>query len=145
MRRIAILVMGGMVAAILAFTPVQAAPAEDLAGTLRKVVEENFAAYAKEDIERIMKTIHSQSPGYAETRRMSLEIFPEYDLTYELGNFTFIGQDKEYAFARVQQKTTKISGPQFNNNLIDVLFVFRQENGVWKFWSQALLETKFTQ
>ncbi len=117
--------------------------AKQMNADLRSVVEANFAAYEKEDIDAAMETIHTQSPGYIQTREISNQLFPYYDLKYELLEFQYIATSGEYGLARAKQKTSKIEGPQFQNNVLDMIHVFRKENGKWKFWSQAVLETSF--
>jgi len=59
-------------------------------------------------------------------------------------SYEYIGLSGEYAIARIKFKTTKISGPAFKNNSVDMIQVFKQENGTWKLWSQANLEIQFT-
>ncbi|MBI4844860.1 MAG: hypothetical protein HY810_00010 [Candidatus Omnitrophica bacterium] len=116
---------------------------EEMNTTLKNVALENFKAYENEDISKIMETVHTQSPGYLATKQLSNEIFPEYDLKYEMLNFKYLIIDGEYALARATQKTSKISGPAFRNNILDVIFVFRQESGKWKFWSQVILGIQY--
>ena len=40
-------------------------------------------------------------------------------------------------------ETEKISGPAFRNNEIDMIQIFKKENGKWKFWSQAILYIRY--
>lgn len=116
---------------------------EELGLKLKSVVTNNFESLQIEDIEATMKTIHTQAPGYLQTRELSKQLFPYYDLTYTLLSFNYIAQDGDYALARGSQKTMKETGPVFQNNIVDFIYVFKQENGQWKFWSQAVLDTKF--
>ncbi|MFH2139150.1 MAG: hypothetical protein ABII88_11700 [Candidatus Omnitrophota bacterium] len=112
---------------------------------LRGVVESNFVALENEDIDGAMRTIHTQAPGYLQTMELSKQLFPYYDLRYTLLSFNYIGKDDEYALARGKQRTTKVQGPAFQNNIVDFIYVFKQEGDVWKFWSQAVLDTQFVQ
>ena len=114
-----------------------------MAKALRNVIQENFDGYKEEDIAKIMTTVHTQSPGYLATKQISNEIFPPYELNYELINFKYLVRDGDYALARIKQKTSKIAGPAFKNNIIDAVAVFRQEDGQWKFWSQVILEIDY--
>ena len=106
---------------------------------IKKAILANFEHTQNEDAAAVMGDIHSQSPAYLATQQMLQQLFPAYNLTYELLNFEFIGKDNEYAYAKVKQRTTKISGPAFQNNEIDVLMIFKKENGLWKIWTQANL------
>ncbi len=116
---------------------------EDISKVLNSVIMKNFKAYEQEDIEKVMSTVHSKSPGFAATKDFSSQIFPVYDIKYELLNFKYIVIEQDYALGRVKQKTTKISGPEFKDNIIDSIVIFKQESGVWKLWSQATLTLEY--
>jgi len=120
-----------------------AAPDQKLGEVLKGVILENFDAYEKEDLTRVLNTVHTQSYGYLTTKQATQEIFTEYDLHYELLGSSFVGQNGDFALMRVQQKTTKVSGPAFRDNELDIIFIFKQENSRWKFWTQAVLDIKF--
>ena len=94
----------------------------------------------KENIEEYMKTVHSQSAIYSATKQTLQQLFPSYDLKYELLNYTFIAVEGDYVLARVKQRTRKVSGPAFRNNIIDMIQIFKMENGIWKYWQQAILD-----
>ena len=72
-----------------------------------------------------------------------MQLFPAYDVKYELIDYQFIGEDSEYAYVKVKQRTKKISGPAFQDNEVEALFVFKQENGTWKLWTQANLSISY--
>jgi hypothetical protein len=111
---------------------------------IQAVVVENLHATQAEDVDRVLKTVHTQSPSYLQTKHQLAPLFDSYELSYKLLSFSFLGMDGEYAVARVKQETKKVSGPPFQNNELDLIHVFRQEGGAWKFWSQAALEIQFT-
>lgn len=115
----------------------------DDAAQIELLIRENLQATQDEDLERMLSTIHTQSPSYEQTKKMCAPLFEQYDLSYTLINFSYIGSDGEYAVARIKQITAKVNGPAFNNNQLDVMHVFRKENGQWKFWSQAMLEITY--
>ncbi|MFH1061705.1 MAG: hypothetical protein V1747_02305 [Candidatus Omnitrophota bacterium] len=110
---------------------------------LKKVLLEIFDAYEKEEMSRILACVHTLSPGYSATKDVGNQNFPIYDLKYELMNFKYLALDGDYALARVLQKTSKVKGPAFKNNLLDLIVVFKQENGQWKFWSQVILGVEY--
>jgi hypothetical protein len=70
-------------------------------------------------------------------------LFDNYDSKYKILSFKYIGRDNQCAVARVKQSTMKLSGPAFRNNVLDMVQVFRQEKGQWKFWNQVLLEVTY--
>jgi hypothetical protein len=128
---------------LLASALAQATPQEDTATALRNVVLKNEQAAQAEDAKALMATIDPQSPAYATTQQENSFVFATYDLKYELLSFRYLGDDGEFAAARVKQKTTRTAGAAFRNNELDLLVIFRQENGQWKIWSQMVLNTKF--
>ena len=136
-----------MLAMVLLFSHVvlaeNAKDDKDLAMELKSVITKNFKAYELEDIEKVMETVHSKSPGFKATKEFSSQIFPAYEIKYELLSFKYIAVEGEYALARVKQKTSKISGPKFKDNIIDSIVIFKQEAGQWKLWSQATLTLEY--
>lgn len=116
---------------------------KDIAMVLKSLITENFKAYEQEDIEKVMETVHSKSPGFEATKKFSSQIFPVYEIKYELLSFKYITSEGKYALGRVKQKTSKITGPEFKDNVIDSIVIFKQEAGLWKLWSQATLTLEY--
>ena len=116
---------------------------DNIAGQLNALVTENMVTTQAENMQGMMATIHSQSPAYQVTMQQMQPIFQQYNLAYETLGFEYIGRDQEYAVARIRQRTHKISGPDFKDNEIDMMQIYRQENGKWKIWSQAILNVTF--
>jgi len=114
-----------------------------IAEALKQAVLDNLRYTQAEDSEKVMSTIHSQSPSYLPSKNMMLRLFDDYNLSFELLDFKYIAYDGDLAYARVKQVTRKISGPAFQNNEIDTVQIFRQESGVWKLWTQANIEIKY--
>jgi hypothetical protein len=112
---------------------------EDLAGTLRKLLSKGLAAYDREDVEETMRYVHAKSPGYDETKAKLTEQFVLRDLSIQLVDFRFIGHDDEFAVARAHIKTVGLGGEPFMDNVTDMLTLFHQENGQWKFWSNHVI------
>ncbi len=118
--------------------------AEDkIAEAVKSVVKENLQATQAEDMDRMMKTIHTLSPSYLPTKQKSQTAFDNYDLRYKLLSFSYIGSDGEYAVVRIKQTTTKVSGLAFHDNELDLMQVFRKEKGKWKLWTQSILDIKY--
>jgi hypothetical protein len=113
-------------------------------GELRKLMTENIRSTQTEDLEAMMKTIHSNSPVYESTRQSVSQVFGKgWKLKYELLSLKYLMTDGDYAIGRVRQRTTKTPPEDFRNNEIDMIVVFKQEDRTWKFWNQAILEVKF--
>ena len=128
---------------VLLFSVTVHAAENDIQNTINSVVITNVQAVQAENLDAVMKTIHTQSPGYLTTKQQLQPLFDNHDLKYQILSFTYIGRDNQYAVARVKQSTQKLSGPAFRNNVLDMIQVFRQEKGQWKFWNQAILEVTY--
>ena len=116
---------------------------EDVATVIEALAIENLRATEAEDIEAVLNTMHTQSPAYSNTEKILMSLSGTYDLKYQMRLFRYIGQDGPYAIARFKFSTEKVAGPEFNNNLLDTFHIFRKEDGKWKIWSMAVLETNF--
>ena len=116
---------------------------EDAAAEIKALVIENLRATQAEDIEAVLDTMHTQSPAYSNTERAIISVSETYDLKYQIQLFRYIERDDPYAIARFKFSTEKIAGPDFNDNILDTYHVFRKEEGKWKIWSMAILETNF--
>ena len=117
---------------------------ENIAAELDALVDENLRAAQAEDMDAMLLTLHSDSPEYQQTKQICETSFPQYDLMFEKRIFRFIGLDGDYALGRYEFCTSKIAGPEFQDNCLDTIHVFKQENGNWKLWSVAILEVEYT-
>ncbi len=116
---------------------------EDVAEDIKEVVFENLRATQVEDMDAMLATVHSESPNYAQTEKLAAMLFENYDLSYEVLLFRYIEQDGEYAIVRLKYSAQKLAGAEFNDNNIDTVHVFREENGEWKIWGMAILEIEY--
>ena len=114
---------------------------ESVAIEIKALVIENLRATGAEDIEAVLDTMHTQSPAYSNTKRALISVSETYDLKYQMQLFRYIGQDDPYAIARFEFSAEKIAGPAFNDNILDTFHIFRKEDGKWKIWSMAVLDT----
>jgi hypothetical protein len=110
---------------------------------LRQVVLKNFAAGDRQNLAESMQALHTQSPAYVPTYQATQQTLSLFRLHTELVYFRYVGEDEGFVFAHVKQKTTKIAGPPFRDNVTDSLYVFRQEDQEWKIWAQVVLGTDY--
>ncbi|MGC8644082.1 MAG: hypothetical protein ACP5XB_29835 [Isosphaeraceae bacterium] len=148
LRRICLVVLGCVIVVPLLRALAQEGPASRTAARiaydLRATITENIRSTQAEDLEAMMKTIHSKSPLSQPTRQQVSQIFGKVTgLKYELVSLKFLTVDEEYALARIRQRTTKIPIENFRNNEIDMIMAFKREGGAWKIWNQAILEIKY--
>lgn len=110
---------------------------------LREVVVKNMEATQTEDMSAILAMMHTKSPAYEPTKKQLPPLFQAYDLKYELISFEFIGITGEYALGRTKQRTTRTKGPAFRNNEIDMIQIFKKQDGKWKYWAQSILSISY--
>jgi hypothetical protein len=60
---------------------------KELEAALKSIVEVNFAATEKEDIDAIKKTMHTQSPAYISSIQTSQQLFDYYDFKVSIVSF----------------------------------------------------------
>ncbi len=128
---------------IIAFSLLSTLSHADTVSEIKQLIADNLKYTQAEDLNAVMSTMHSQSPSLLPTRKTLQQLFPLYEVKYQLNDVSFVGADDKYAYAKVIQTTTKISGPAFQNNRIEALQIFKKENNQWKLWAQANLEIKF--
>ncbi len=115
----------------------------DTQSDVHELIQNNIKYIQQENVDLAMSTLHRQSPVYESTKSAMFQFNKLYDLKYELLQYRFITEDKDYAYVRVLQRTTKISGPLFNNNDIDLFHVLKKDAGQWKIWTSVPLEVNY--
>lgn len=95
------------------------------------------------DIEGVISTIHSASPAQGPTRQILGQMFNVFRLKNEIVDTKYIGNDEDYVYIKMKQKITKITGPEFRDNISDSIVVARREGEAWKVWSMMPLEVTF--
>ena len=110
---------------------------------LRAVAVKNIEATQSENMEALLKLWHTQSPSFAPMKKQLPPLFQAYDLKYELLAFEFVGVSGEYAISRTKQKASKVKGPDYRDNVIDMIQIFRKEDGKWKYWAQSILTVEY--
>ncbi len=118
----------------------------NVSSQLESVINTHVTATSKdsESIEDVMKTMHSESPASMHIKVGLEQMFPVFDLDMSLTEFGFVGVSGDYAMARVKQKMEKVSGPAtFKNQVIEQVFVFKQEQNQWKIWQAMTLDVDY--
>lgn len=133
-----------LITTALAITCVASGHAESppTADAIKSLVERSNRALQEENLDASINTIHSQSPSLLGVKKDLPTIFENYDLNTELVSFSFIGQDEDYAVARIKTRYIKLSGPFWQNVETDSISVYRQENDEWKYWNNVKLNTR---
>jgi hypothetical protein len=115
---------------------VQAPAPTQSASDITAVMYRNIYASNDEDIDLYMSTIHSDSPGYNDTKDLLNTAFGEYDLSYFISDVEVIKQNSRQAEVAFVLTTRKIRGPDFRDNRVTGTMILRVEDGVWKIYDQ---------
>lgn len=116
-------------------------PTEEAA--IRAFLDHHVAVTNAEDLEGYMATIHPDSPLYATTEDAVASFFSTYDLRYEFSNVRIEAIRQNEADVRLDLTTTKISGPDFRDNRIDITFYLRQDGPDWKIYNQTINNVEY--
>lgn len=135
--------MKNLIASLLCLSVSTVGLLADIGADIKSVVEANFEATEAENLVGVLDTMHPESAAFGQTEALLKQLFPVYELDYEILSYEFVSVSGEYAIVRVKQHTQKVEGPEFMNNTADTLQVFKQHAGSWKLWSQAILEVTF--
>jgi hypothetical protein len=109
----------------------------------RDILEKYYNAMNGNKLEEVMSLIHSSSPVQIPTRQLLGQLMSNYKLNNELLLTCYVGTDLDYIFIRMKQKTIKLEGPEFKNNITDSIVAMKQDDGAWRIWSMMPLQTNF--
>ncbi len=115
----------------------------DFLEMLLSTFKKYYRAMNDKDLEGVLSMIHSSSPAQMPTRQMLGPLMNKFKLIYEFMDLKYIGTDNDYIYIRINQKTTKLEGPDFRNNMTGTIVVMKQDENIWKIWGVMPLETNF--
>ena len=107
------------------------------------VIIDNIRASNAESIPHYMATIHSKSPSYQSTKKLTEQAFGLFDLSYEISGVKIVKQNKNEAVVAFTLTTQKIRGPSFRDNRITGDMILRKEDGKWKIYNQVVHDIKY--
>jgi tetratricopeptide (TPR) repeat protein len=107
------------------------------------VIIENVRASNAENANYYMSTIHSESPVYQNTKKMTQEAFSLFDLSYKVSGLKIIKETKNEVVVAFTLTTRKINGPSFRDNRITGEMILRKEDGRWKIYDQVVHDVKY--
>ncbi|MFC1840814.1 hypothetical protein ACFL1N_14635 [Thermodesulfobacteriota bacterium] len=109
----------------------------------RDILKKYYKVMNDNELEGVLGFIHSCSPVQIPTRQVLGQLMSTYKLKNELLQTNYVGADNGYLFVKMKQKTTKLKGPEFKDNITDSIVAMRQDEGTWKIWSMMPLQTDF--
>lgn len=99
---------------------------------IKHVLQRQLDASVREDVDAIVATVDPATRGYENVKSIFEQTFTLYDLAYDLKVSDTVQVDKDQASVAFTQKTTKVKGPAFENNLIEAVSLLRRVDGEWK-------------
>ena len=99
---------------------------------IKHVLQRQLDASVREDVDAMVATVDPATPGYENVKSIFEQTFTLYDLAYDLKVSDTVQVDKDQASVAFTQKTTKVKGPAFENNLIEAVSLLRRVDGEWK-------------
>ncbi len=104
---------------------------------LRATVIAHYHAIEDNRLDEAMHYYHSQSPEVVQTRE-NIELgLSQFLLKTTTMTFCYVGQDHEFAVATAKHRYLIISGIKFVEKFADVVYLFREDRGVWKVWAKG--------
>jgi hypothetical protein len=106
-----------------------------------EVVRRNVQAMQSGNVEEVLKTVHPQSPGYAQTRQVLEDLFKRFQLSCELEELTVESVSREGVRAGFVQVTDKVSGDDgFQKNRLRGTHMLKKDGATWKLWQTEVGE-----
>jgi hypothetical protein len=122
-------------------TPIQKQTGIDpkVAQELIAVIKENIAASEAEDKDRVLKTIHKDSPQYKSTVNGMDFVFANYDMKFDLEQIEVLEVTGDEAKVYYMQITRAIRGEGFASTRATGIHHMKKENGKWKIFKTEYL------
>ncbi len=105
------------------------------------VVYENLEATKQEDKERVLATIHKESPQYSSTVQGLEFVFKNYDLDLNLEKAEVIQVSESEAQVYYVQTIKSVSGAGFMNKRDEGIHHLKKFNGDWKIFRTENIST----
>ncbi len=102
------------------------------------LIKKNIKTAQEENLEGNLETIDSNSPSNERTKELLEYMFNTYDLNYEVKDFNLLEVADDMAKIRYTQTTTKVSGPEFRDNKVDIVTILKKTDLGWKIYSSKI-------
>lgn len=125
-------------------TPIQKQSGIDpkIAAEIIAVVKENITATEAEDKERVLKTIHKDSPQRKSTINGMDFVFANYDMKFELEQIEVLEVTGDEAKVYYVQTTRTLTGEGFAPTRATGIHHMKKEDGNWKIFRTEYLDNQ---
>ncbi len=98
---------------------------------IQNLFDKHYGYSSEENLEGVMATLDPSSPAYEQTEEVFSQIFPIYDLQYEV-SVEILDIQEQTALVQTITTTRKVTGPDFADNEIIATNEVTRVNGQWK-------------
>ena len=107
------------------------------------IIKENLEATQAEDKERVLRTIHEDSPQLRSTKEGMEYVFKNFEMAYELEDMQLLSITEDEVKVLFKQTTKSLSGTGFTNTRsIGIHTLKRSKDGKLKLFSSEYLQTE---
>ncbi len=111
--------------------------------TINTLFKNLSTAYQMQNMEVINSLHHPENQTFASSKDQLKTILLAYKLETEYSDIEILQQDNDVAVLRLLQITKKIDGPEFKDNVMDMVLVLKTDNQQYKILSAAPIMTSF--
>ena len=107
------------------------------------IIKENLDATQAEDKERVLRTIHEESPQLKSTKEGMEFVFKTFEMAYELEDMQLISANEDEVKVLFKQTTKSLRGTWFTDmRSIGIHTLKRSKDGKLKLFSSEYLQTE---
>jgi len=107
------------------------------------VIKENLEATKAEDTDRVLKTIHEDSPQLKSTKEGMAYVFQNFDMTYEIEDMQLVSATNDEVKVLFKQTTKSLKGTGFQNmRSVGIHTLKRSKDGKLKIFNSDYLQTE---
>ena len=110
---------------------------------LKAVLGDHIDGMNNGDVVEAMEPVDKTSPFYDQMYMMLESIGDVYQLEISLDDFEYVGTSEDNAIVVIKQRTVKVEGPDFRDNAVRSLVVFRKVDEEWKIWQSLTLAVEY--
>lgn len=108
--------------------------------TPESLIEANARYMNEENFDKVMNTIHKDSPSYPASEIMIKQLFERYDLNYKIVSMKVLEDNNSEAKIEFVQITKKLNGPEFKNNKATGIHRLKKDGDSWKIYSTEMTD-----
>lgn len=102
------------------------------------LIEKHYYYNDLEDVEAVLSTIDPTSPAYEQTGVILEQMYSAYDLQTEV-QYAIVDLGEDEAIVQTTQLTTRLSGPEFQDNETTAQHLLVKVNGNWRIYSSKII------